>query len=335
MKFDITEYVTSNLVSVKTTATGELIAECPWCGRYGGFYVSPKTGNFICFKCDEKGRHLVGVVAQVEGISWQEAKRFILQRTVEFRRRETPQTLLEKIKALRPSDGEPTEENELVEVELPEEFTPVFQDGKWKFPKYLKQRGIDRRTAKIWGLGFCDSGRYEGRVIVPIECPNGYSFAARDTTGLQEPKILHPRFADHGKLLIGWDHVKPGSDVAIVEGPFDALRWFSHGIQAVGLGGKTLHEAQLGMMLKWPPDTSIIIALDPEEIEAPFLVAKQLKNHFDEVYIARLPEGIDPGASTEKQAKEACEKARLYRGRHEILSAKLQVSKKKIAEKYQ
>jgi len=337
VKFDITDYVESNLDSVRTTSSGELMAECPWCGRYGGFYVSPKTGNYICFKCDEKGRHLVGVVAQVEGISWREAKRFILKRAVQFRRKETPQSLLEKIQALRPSDGKgkSDDEDELVEAELPEEFVPVYKDGRWKFPAYLKLRGIKRETAKAWGLGFCNEGKYAGRIIVPIECPNGYSFAARDTTGKQEPKILHPEYADHGKLLIGWEHIRPGEDVAIVEGPFDALKWFQHGIRAIGLGGKTLHEEQLEMLLKFPSDTSIIVALDPDEIEGPSLVAQQLISHFENVYIAELPEGIDPGETTKKQAKEACECAHLYRGKQELLSAKLRVSRKKLEGIYQ
>lgn len=337
MKFDIVEYVESNLNKAGTTASGELIAECPWCERHGAFYINPDTGNFICFKCDQRGRHLVGVVAQVEGISWRQAKEFILKRAVQFRRKETPQSLLELIRNLRPEDDRKGihGDNKVVEVELPEEFVPVHAAGRWNYPMYLKERGIKRATASEWGLGFCEKGRYEGRIVIPIGCPNGRSFTARDATGVGWPKILNPPRADHARLLIGWDCMKAGHDIALVEGPFDAIRWSQHGIQTLALGGKTLHVEQLRMINRLPIDTSITIALDPEEIEAPYKIAKQLICRFDNVFIAHLPFGIDPGASAEKQAKKAYEEARKFIGRSDSLISKLANTKKKLKKIYQ
>ncbi len=337
MKFDIAEYVEDNLGRVRSTATGELTAECPWCERWGSFYINPETGNFICFKCDQRGRHLVGVIAQVEGISWREAKALMLKRSVQFRRKETPQSLLEMIRNLRPGDDRKGVhgDNDVVEVELPDEFIPVHSDGKWRFPRYLKDRGIKRAVAREWGLGYCDEGKYEGRIIIPIECPNGHSFTARDATGEGWPKILNPLRADHGRLLMGWPQMKAGRDIALVEGPFDAIKWSQHGIQTLALGGKTLHAQQLRMIHRLPADTSITIALDPEEAEAPFVIAAQLSCRFDNVFIAHLPSGIDPGESTKDQAEKAYEQARKFTGRSDSLASKLANAQRKLEKIYQ
>lgn len=336
-KFDFAQYVEDNLDRVTRTSSGELAAVCPWCERYGSFYVNPDTGHFICFRCEQRGRHLVGLVAQVEGISWREAKSYILKQAVQFRRKETPHSLLELIRGLRPADDRKgvQGENPAVEVELPDEFVPVYQSGKWRFPKYLKERGITRATAREWRLGYCNEGKYQGRVIIPIECPNGRSFTARDTTGEDWIKILNPSGVDQSQLLIGWDHIRAGSDIALVEGPFDAIKWWQHGIMAVGLGGKVLHPPQLRMINRLAASTSVTIALDPEEQEAPYKLAAQLACRFDGVYIAQLPLGIDPGESTKAQAKKAYESAKKFTGRQDGLCAILADTKKKLGKIYQ
>jgi len=329
VKFDIEEYCFDQLERTKNAGIDQLMAECPWCEKWGSFYVNKKNGHYICHKCEEKGRRLVGVVAQVEGITWAEAKAFILKKSVQFRRKETTESLLEKIRALR--DGE-YEEEEATEAELPPEFIPVWDGTTWKYPTYLKQRGIKARTAKEWGLGYCQKGKYGGRIIIPVECPNGKSFVARDATGEQQPKILNPSGVDQGRLLLGWLHVDVDQDVTLVEGPFDAIKLWQHGISALAMMGKTLHSEQLIQIFKRSVDSSIVIMLDPEETTAPYAVAAQLICRFENVYVACLPQGIDPGASTKKQAHEAYENATKYVGdRGGSLTASLNASRKKIA----
>ena len=120
--FDIATYCKSNLNRTSVTGSKQITAVCPWCDKYGGFYVDIKTGNYICFKCEEKGRRLVGLVAEIEGVTWSEAQSFLMQRAVKFRRRTTPLTLLEKISKI---SGKEDDKVERVECELPEKMIKI------------------------------------------------------------------------------------------------------------------------------------------------------------------------------------------------------------------
>jgi DNA primase len=336
MKFDIEGYINTNLERVRSTSTGELTAECPWCNKFGSFYVNASTGHYVCFKCDQRGRHLVGIVAQCEGISFGKAKTFILRNMVQFRRKETTTSLLEKIRDLRPHENKLNSDERII-IEMPEEFIPVYNDrtGKWACPSYLKARGVKPKTAKRWELGYCSKGKYFSRIIIPIDCPRGESFTARDATGRLNQKILNPPNAFHNQLLIGWKHVPTTSDMVLVEGPFDAIKMSQHGIPAIAIGGKVLHSAQLAQLFTRPLDSAITIMLDPEETVAPYGIANQLMCRNENVSIARLPSGTDPGDATKEQALEAYANAKMYTGqRTPVLSAKLEASRQRLSFLY-
>ena len=199
----------------------------------------------------------------------------------------------------------------------------------------MKERGIKRETARAWGIGFCNGGFYSHRILIPINCPQGYSFTARAVEKDMIPKIKNPKNANHGKLILGWDMVEKGQDVALVEGPFDAIKTWQNGIPALSLMGKVLHEEQLAMISRWPRDTSITIMLDPEERLAPYEMARRLSGYFDNIFVARLPEGVDPGDATKKQAQSAYEKAEKYDGtRKGPLAQRLFMAKKRMGEMY-
>jgi hypothetical protein len=335
MKFDIQEWCEDNIDGAKLNQSNQIVGSCPWCGKHGHFYVDAEEGHYICFACSDTnesvGRYMVGLIAFVEEISKSEAMRFIMRNRIEFRRKETPETLLDKIITSK-------NENYLQKVEfsLPEEYIPVYKNGKWSFPIYLKERGILRETARSWKLGWARKGRYGGRIIIPVECPNGFSFTARDVTGKQEPRYLNPSGADHGKLLLGWNLHKIKGDVVIVEGPVDAIKLWQHGFPAIALMGKTLHLEQLIMLVEKPRDAAITVMLDPEENEAPFKVAEQLICRFDDVSIAKLPNGVDPGSSTFEEASSAIVTSVPYKGdRTKKISSIIASSGKKLSKIYE
>jgi DNA primase len=335
VKFDLVAYARDHLDAVKISSTGEINASCPWCGKPGHFYVNATTGKYICFKCEERGRNAIGLISHIEGVSRGEAARFIMRQAVQFRRRETQDTLRDRVMALRGVDSEDDIPGE-VDFGLPREFRPVYKNGKFRMPIYLKKRGFKKATAKEWGIGYCAKGRYGGRVVIPISCPNGRSFTARDTTGKQDPRYLNPKGADHGRLLLGWEHHDIRGDVTLVEGPLDAIKMWQHGIPALAVMGKVLHSEQLFMLLRKPDDVAITVMFDPEEKAAPYKAAAQLAVGFEHVYIAHLPEGVDPGASTMEQAHEAQQSAARYTGGGvEHLTGMLEVARKKLSELYQ
>lgn len=330
-KFNILEWCMDNVDKAHLNSTKQVVGNCPWCSKSGHFYVDSESGHYICFACEEKGKGLVGLLAHVEGITESEARKFMLRNAVQSRRKHTPKSLRFKIETMVQDSYDPPD----VDYPLPDEFISVWKNGKWRFPKYLKNRKIRGETAKKWGLGCAMGGRYAGRVIIPVRCPNGHSFTARDVTGKQEPRYLNPAGADHSRLLLGWEFCKYGADLVLVEGPFDAIKMWQHGFSTMALMGKVLHSEQLSMLLNMPSDITINVMLDPEEIEAPYKVAEQLLCRFKNVYIAKLPLGIDPGSSSKKEATLAIDKSVLFTGnRNNKLADLIGKSKKRMENFY-
>jgi DNA primase len=316
MKFDVANYISDNFDRVRKTSTGQIVVTCPWCDKYGSFYIDEKTGKYICFKCQNKGLNITGVIAQVENIGYQQAKAMMVRQSVQFQRRETTETLLEKVQSLRPKEETDIEfeDKELVSFYPPKEFIPVFKNGKWRFPLYLKERGIKKNTAKAWGIGFCSSGDYAGRVVIPVKCPNGASFVARDCDKQSKFKIMNAKGADHSKLLFGWNMIGSDCDIILCEGPFDALKLWQYGYSPLALFGKILHPEQRRLLFTRASDSEIVIMVDPEEMEAPYDIAVQLSSYFEVIKIAKLPQGEDPGSATKEQIQIACENATQYQG---------------------
>ena len=351
MHFDIEEYVTERLTLAKPSASGsegqEYTAECPSCGKSSKFYVNIASGRFVCFGCDFRGRSIVWLVSEVEGISTSEARAFIFRRSVKLRRAETTTTLLDRIAALRPQalDLDDLEESDLEDFPPPPEFRPVWNGKRWSLPEFLKRRGIKSKTARAWGMGYCAKGKYGQRLIIPFECPNGRSYTARDMTeegltwadGSPQPKYLNPKGADHKRLFIGWNMAPLTGDIVLCEGPLDAVRLWQHGIPALALGGKVLHDEQRDMLVgNLSEDQAIIIMMDPEEALAPEEMAPKLAVHFKSLYIAKLPEGIDPGESTREQANNAVDRARKWTGgRGGLLAARLAKSRKTMSSRWE
>jgi DNA primase len=343
--FDVREYIESNVDRATDSAGDEITAVCPNCDVWGGFYINGETGKYVCFKCDFRGKTIVGLVAHMEGLSYTEASKFIFQQSVKLRRRGDMLTLRERISLLRGDLDE--DEDTTVEYELPQGFKPCFdkQTGKWSLPEYLRERKIKSATAQRWGLGWCRSGRYAARLIIPIVCPGGFSFTARDMTGDGIPKYLNPTGADHRMLLIGWDVADLKGDFDLVEGPADAIMLDQHGIPSLAVGGKVLHDDQLAMLFKLSPHAGVTIMLDPEEKTAPYAMANQLAVHFEHIYIAHLPltrttksgkvVKVDPGNSTRKEAKRAQLRAERFTGsRLPALKGSMERMKEAMGKRY-
>lgn len=316
--FDLEDWCESNLSRWTKSSGDEFTCECPFCGKWSSFYIncgdSDKHGAYVCFACDQRGRDAAQLIAHVEGISWAEAKRFIFTNTIKLRRKTELFSLSDRIRGLR--DKERPADRSEVEYPLPKGFKPVWDEKKekWSYPTYLKERRIKPATAKAWGLGYCRFGDYAGRLIVPILCPNGYSFTGRAMDAGVEPKYKNPTGADHGRLFIGWEQADLHGDFVLVEGPFDAIKFSQHGIPALAVGGKVLHTEQLQMLFTLRASQAVTVCLDPEEKLAPLDVASQLAVHFWTVNVAELPMGTDPGDSTASVGRAAVANAGRFTG---------------------
>ncbi len=188
---------------------------------------------------------------------------------------------------------------------LPEGFEPVWDGQRWRWPRYLTQRGISQNVALAYKLGYCRSGPYADRLILPVyEDGNLMSWQARSAIGA-EPKYLSATTNSRGKLLFGFDQLPENArEVVVVEGPIDVLALARAEVPAVALMGTHSTPAQAFKLATRGVEVAHL-CLDPEgTFLARQKVRAALKGH---LRLRELPpgDGEDPGASSEPSLRAA------------------------------
>lgn len=326
---DIAAWCEEHLTRCRLSAK-EASATCPWCDAGGGkFRVNLESGLYRCYKCHEQFSPIEAdrswgffprLVAKVEGISVGAAAKRCFEGTSTAW---TPE----------PRISSDLEEPEIrICNDLPPEAIVChcpLRDREWMVPKYLDLR-LPRETISAFDLAYATKGRYAGRVLIPVKCPHGHSFTARKI-GPGEPRYMNPDDAGFEHLLMGWDLLpdKP-TLIVIVEGPFDCMRLHAHGIPAVALLGKNASESQIWLLAQLAiRGAEMIVMLDPEELVQQFSISSKL-SPFTRVRIAKLPDGTDPGDSTDEQAWSAVMSATPYLGRTSEMSANMQTVENRL-----
>jgi len=306
MSFDVEAWADSHLriVSRRPRDDGfdELKVICPLCSK-PDMDVSAATGAYQCYRCQNqpggKGG-LAGLVALVEGISYPEAKTKVKNGETSFRAAGID---LLMAKALR-KGRKPLKAASA--IPLPRSFVPIYNhtEGLWSVPQYMVDREITRRIARIYGLGYCTEGRYEGRLIFPVRMKGRLrSFQARSMRGLM-PKYTGPKVPKAG-LLYGYDELYLGGHdyCVLVEGPTDVLRMRRYGFPAVGLMGKQASKAHCSALHRAGVNR-VIVLLDSEASREAAKVARVMSTYLT-ARIAFLPEGLDPDSAPRDLVEEA------------------------------
>ena len=124
---------------------------------------------------------------------------------------------------------------------------------------YLANRGLSRQDIMKWKIGYCNSGEYKNRIVVPSFDDTGdlNYFIARSYRGdyfkYKNPKAT--KDVIFNELFIDWD-----KDLTIVEGVFDAI----NAGNAVPILGSTLHSGSNLLRKIVRNDTPCYIALDAD-----------------------------------------------------------------------
>jgi len=169
-------------------------------------------------------------------------------------------------------------------VDLPREFVSLANKNlpitSAMARSYLRSRGVTREDILRWKIGYCPSGEYKERVVVPSFNGDGYSnyFIAR-SYGREWPKYKNPPTARDiifNELYIDWDQ-----DLVIVEGVFDAI---VAGPNAVPLLGSTIRESSKLFQEIVRHDTPIYVALDVDAEKKAMRLVRLLLQYDMEVY---------------------------------------------------
>jgi hypothetical protein len=201
---------------------GQISFDCPVCSQEikgldhgdgkGNLEVNYKYNVFKCWVCAESH--------ETHGSVYKLIKRFGNPRQ------------LKKYELLRPDETEDRANRVYKKVKLPKEFVP-FKDaslGLKMTPQYkqaynyIKSRNVTDMMLQMYNIGFCYSGEYENRIIIPSynEYHEVNYFVARSYLQKTKLKYKNPEAQKEviifNEYLINWDE-----PIYIVEGAFDSI----------------------------------------------------------------------------------------------------------------
>ena len=178
-------------------------------------------------------------------------------------------------------------------VKLPSQYIPLWE--KQNTPEYkramlyLQNRGITIFDILKYSIGYCESGLYSNRIIIPSYDENaqlnyfvGRSFY--DTT----MKYKNPFVS---KDVIGFDlFINWSEPIILCEGVFDAITVKRN---AIPLFGKTIPK-KLERKIIEKNVQDIYIALDTDAIKDSLKICEKFMNQGRNVYMVDLPNNTDP-----------------------------------------
>ena len=189
------------------------------------------------------------------------------------------------------------DEKEYAAVKLPEEmilFSQMEVGNLEHFEAYnyiINNRKITRDIVLKYRLGFCTTGKYEKRIIVPSYDANGEVnyFLGRTYDPLMEKKKKYdnPR-SDKDKIIFNEGLVNWDSTVYLVEGAFEML---SFPVNIIPMLGKTISTTLYLKLKEMKPD--VVVLLDPDAYKSSIDLYYKLHTLYvdceERVRIVKLP----------------------------------------------
>ncbi len=246
---------------------------CPFCNHRKpkleiNFATNEKGENpWECWVCQTKGRSIRSLLNQLK----------------------TPRDQAQGILKYLPK-GAQIEYKQLSIIELPKEFQPLYSASKESVianlvKNYLYERGINDNDFIKYGIGYCNTGDYGGRVVIPSYSESGTLnfFVARSFDG-NYFKYKNPEASKDiifFENLINWN-----TPVILCEGVFDALAIRRN---AIPILGKSISN-NLKKRLLTSNVTDIYIALDTDARERALHIAEHLLNQGKRIFLVDLPD---------------------------------------------
>jgi hypothetical protein len=254
-------------------ARGNYAFHCPFCNhRKPKLEINMATNEegrnpWECWVCQTKGRSIRSLLTQLK----------------------TPPSAAAEILKYVPRGSE-IEYKGLSIVELPKEFQLLHTSSSTSYvsnivKNYLYERGLTDYDFIKYGIGYCTSGEYGGRVIIPSYSASGTLnfFVARTFDG-NYFKYKNPETSKDiifFENLINWN-----TPIILCEGVFDAIAIRRN---AVPLLGKSITN-ELYKRILTSKLTDIYIALDTDAQTQALRIAEKLIAAGFRVFLIELPD---------------------------------------------
>jgi DNA primase len=248
---------------------------CPVCKHHNPkLIVNIKSGQYNCWTCHPatKGKTPVSL----------------------FKKIDAPLDRIVEMKSYFEGDNTKIDTLKHDKVTLPKEFISLSeQDTSLEYRhaiSYLKKRSITLNDILKYNIGYCKTGRYRNRIIVPSYDRKGdiNYFIARSFES--DPGRKYDAPSCNKNQLIGLEYfINWSVPVILCEGMFDAIAIRRN---AIPLFGKTIPES-LMIKLVTSEVKTVYLALDKDAFKQAIDHAQSLINLGKEVYLIEL-EGKDP-----------------------------------------
>ncbi len=280
----------------------EYLFNCPKCNHHKKkLSVNLDKNVFKCWICDYRGNNIYRLVKKYgtyeNKSKWRELVDGI--DLLEF------DSIIESIF--------PQEElEEEIVVNLPEEFVSLANKNNTLQAKaaknYLLKRGIDESDILFWKIGFCNSGEYAGRIIVPSFNENGdCNYFIGRTYQDDWRKYMNPP-TSKSKIIFNELYIDWCEDLTLTEGVFDAIVAGKNSVPILGSSLKEQSKLFKSIILN---DTPVYVALDSDaEEKASFLIQNLIK-YDAEVYKVDVFPYSDVGEMPKKEFLKRKKAARL------------------------
>ena len=183
-----------------------------------------------------------------------------------------------------------TEEKVIEVIALPEDYRPLWKPKKTpdfrNAMSYLKKRGVTIFDILKYRIGYCESGEYSGKIIIPsYDCTGQLNyFVSRAYYKADKYKHKNPKIS---KDIIGFDlTINWEEPIVLCEGSFDAIAIKRN---AIPLFGKIIQpNLQKKIIEKRVKD--IYICLDEDAIRNALSIAEKFMGEGLNVYFIELKE---------------------------------------------
>jgi len=253
---------------------GESAYHCPFCNHHKKkLQVNLETQKWHCWVCN-KGGYKIGIL---------------------LRKINAPKSLIKEVLQLVDEyvSYEKDKEETIYEVSLPKEFKPLWRKSEDPIYKnaihYLSKRNIGYIDILRYSMGYCSSGGYSNRIIIPSYDSDGKLnyFMARDMFPNSKFKYKNPPMSKDTvgfELFINWKE-----PIVLCEGIFDAIAIRNNVIPLFGkFPSKTLVKRLVEKKVK-----KIYVALDEDARKDAIKLSKFLMDYGIDTYLLDM-RGKDP-----------------------------------------
>jgi len=270
----------------------ETLYHCPFCKHHKKkLSVNVTKGFFKCWVCDTKGA--ISYLIKRFGTIDDRHDWALLDQEVDF---STMDLIFNQ------------PEERLPPVDIPPEYMCLAKKGlppaANEAISYLWSRGIGQKDILYHKIGFCLTGKYKKRIIIPSFDDEGNCnyFTARSYSGdwlsyKNPPASKNIIFND---LLINWNE-----PITLVEGPFDSIKMKN----SIPILGSTLKETTKLFKKIVEKQTKVYIGLDEDALNKSMKIISLLLEYGLDVYKLDTSDIEDIGSITKTEAEDLKQEA--------------------------